>query len=200
MAQGAIYRYFENKRDLLLKVIEHCCEAMLSDDHRQLAGVSGARNRLRFMIWPAISRRSATIPRFAIWRFAFCARGPATEPRMYSNGSADTRVARWPSSWRAFQRGSSGPRSPGAGARHDLWLRRTTHVGLFARRRGFRSKQDRRCDRRSCPWRPSAGGQAARGYRRRGRRLSLDASSSGLKAGRSRSTEWRRAGSPVRKG
>jgi AcrR family transcriptional regulator len=55
VVEGAIYRYFENKRDLLAKVIEHCCEAMLSDYDRQLAGVSGARNRLRFMIWRHLS-------------------------------------------------------------------------------------------------------------------------------------------------
>lgn len=51
VVEGSIYRYFENKRDLLVKVIEHWYKMMLSDYDRQLSGISGTRNRLRFMIW-----------------------------------------------------------------------------------------------------------------------------------------------------
>jgi TetR/AcrR family fatty acid metabolism transcriptional regulator len=51
VVEGTIYRYFENKHDLLVKVIEHWYETMLSDYDQQLAGISGTRNRLRFMIW-----------------------------------------------------------------------------------------------------------------------------------------------------
>ena len=55
VVEGTIYRYFENKHDLLVKVIEHWYEAMLSDYDRQLAGIKGTRNRLRFMIWRHLS-------------------------------------------------------------------------------------------------------------------------------------------------
>jgi AcrR family transcriptional regulator len=55
VVEGAIYRYFEYKHDLPAKVIEHWCEAMLSDYDRQRAGICGARNRLRFMIWRHLS-------------------------------------------------------------------------------------------------------------------------------------------------
>jgi TetR/AcrR family transcriptional regulator, fatty acid metabolism regulator protein len=51
VVEGTIYRYFENKYDLLVKVIEHWYETMLSDYDQQLAGISGTRNRLRFMVW-----------------------------------------------------------------------------------------------------------------------------------------------------
>jgi AcrR family transcriptional regulator len=51
VVEGSIYRYFENKRDLLVKVIEDWYEGMLSDYDQQLSGISGTRNRLRFMIW-----------------------------------------------------------------------------------------------------------------------------------------------------
>ena len=47
VVEGSIYRYFENKRDLLVKVIEHWYKMMLSDYDRQLSGISGTRNRLR---------------------------------------------------------------------------------------------------------------------------------------------------------
>jgi AcrR family transcriptional regulator len=51
VVEGSIYRYFENKRDLLVKVIEDWYEAMLADYDEHLAGISGTRNRLRYMIW-----------------------------------------------------------------------------------------------------------------------------------------------------
>ena len=51
VVEGSIYRYFENKRDLLVKVIEDWYEAMLADYEQQLSGIQGTRNRLRFMIW-----------------------------------------------------------------------------------------------------------------------------------------------------
>ncbi len=51
VVEGSIYRYFENKRDLLVKVIEDWYETMLSDYDQQLSGISGTRNRLRYMIW-----------------------------------------------------------------------------------------------------------------------------------------------------
>lgn len=51
VVEGSIYRYFENKRDLLVKVIEDWYESMLADYDQQLSGIQGTRNRLRFMIW-----------------------------------------------------------------------------------------------------------------------------------------------------
>ena len=51
VVEGSIYRYFENKRDLLVKVIEDWYESMLADYDLQLAGIRGTRNRLRFMVW-----------------------------------------------------------------------------------------------------------------------------------------------------
>lgn len=51
VVEGSIYRYFENKRDLLVKVIEDWYESMLADYDQQLSGIKGTRNRLRFMIW-----------------------------------------------------------------------------------------------------------------------------------------------------
>jgi len=57
VVEGSIYRYFDNKRDLLVKVIEDWYETMLANYDKQLSGISGTRNRLRFMIW----RHLATI-------------------------------------------------------------------------------------------------------------------------------------------
>ncbi len=51
VVEGSIYRYFENKRDLLVKVIEAWYEEMLSDYEHHLAGIQGTRNRLRYMVW-----------------------------------------------------------------------------------------------------------------------------------------------------
>ena len=51
VVEGSIYRYFDNKRDLLVKVIEVWYEGMLADYQEQLSGIRGTRNRLRYMIW-----------------------------------------------------------------------------------------------------------------------------------------------------
>lgn len=51
IVEGSIYRFFESKRDLLTKVVEAWYEGMLTDYARELAGISGTRDRLRFMIW-----------------------------------------------------------------------------------------------------------------------------------------------------
>lgn len=51
VVEGSIYRYFDNKRALLVKVIEDWYEGMLADYDEQLKGISGTRNRLRFMVW-----------------------------------------------------------------------------------------------------------------------------------------------------
>lgn len=59
VVEGTIYKYFENKRDLLNRVLSLWYEGMLADQAEQLAGISGTRNRLRFVIW----RHLATIER-----------------------------------------------------------------------------------------------------------------------------------------
>jgi len=51
VVEGTIYRYFENKRDLMIKVVERWYDEMLSDFDDQLKGIRGTWNRLRFMIW-----------------------------------------------------------------------------------------------------------------------------------------------------
>lgn len=51
VVEGTIYRYFDNKRDLMVKVIEYWYAGMLTDYDEGLRAVSGTRNRLRFMIW-----------------------------------------------------------------------------------------------------------------------------------------------------
>ncbi|MCV0396722.1 MAG: TetR/AcrR family transcriptional regulator [Rhizobiaceae bacterium] len=51
VVEGNIYRYFDNKRDLLVKVIEDWYETMLADYDQQLSRIHGTRARLNFMIW-----------------------------------------------------------------------------------------------------------------------------------------------------
>ena len=51
IVEGTIYRYFPTKRDLIIQVAEDWYEGMLADYDRELAGISGTRGRLRFMIW-----------------------------------------------------------------------------------------------------------------------------------------------------
>lgn len=51
VVEGTIYRYFDNKRDLMVKIIEHWYAGMLADYDQGLRAISGTRNRLRFMIW-----------------------------------------------------------------------------------------------------------------------------------------------------
>jgi AcrR family transcriptional regulator len=51
IVEGTIYKYFESKRELLLKVLEHWYEDMFGDYARDLAGVAGARQRLRLLVW-----------------------------------------------------------------------------------------------------------------------------------------------------
>jgi TetR/AcrR family transcriptional regulator, fatty acid metabolism regulator protein len=50
VVEGTIYRYFDNKRDLLIKVVEQWYEEMLSDYDERLGGITGTWNRLRFMV------------------------------------------------------------------------------------------------------------------------------------------------------
>ncbi len=50
VVEGSIYRFFHNKRDLLIKTVEHWYEDLLAHDEAQLQGVRGTWNRIRFMV------------------------------------------------------------------------------------------------------------------------------------------------------
>ena len=51
VVEGTVFKYFPTKRELLLKVLENWYEEMFGDYERLLAGVTGTRARLRFLIW-----------------------------------------------------------------------------------------------------------------------------------------------------
>ena len=81
VVEGTIYRYFENKRDLMIKVVERWYDEMLSDFDEQLQGIRGTWNRLRFMIW----KHLATIEREpALCRLVFQELRPGPEYRTTS--------------------------------------------------------------------------------------------------------------------
>ena len=50
VVEGSIYRFFTNKRDLLVRVVEHWYEDMLAGDDEQFASVRGTWNRIRFIV------------------------------------------------------------------------------------------------------------------------------------------------------
>jgi TetR/AcrR family transcriptional regulator, fatty acid metabolism regulator protein len=50
VVEGSIYRYFTNKRDLLVRVVEHWYEEMLEEDDSLFRSVRGTWNRMRFII------------------------------------------------------------------------------------------------------------------------------------------------------
>lgn len=50
VVEGSIYRFFESKRHLLTKVVEHWYEEMLQVDAAQFSGILGTWNRIRFII------------------------------------------------------------------------------------------------------------------------------------------------------
>lgn len=51
VVEGTVYRYFDSKHELLIQVLEHWYQTMFGDYTTDLAGVSGARARLRLLIW-----------------------------------------------------------------------------------------------------------------------------------------------------
>ena len=51
VVEGSIYRFFANKRDLLLKTIERCYEEVLTRDETTFRAVAGAWNRMRFLVY-----------------------------------------------------------------------------------------------------------------------------------------------------
>lgn len=55
VVEGALYRYFPSKKDLLIKVVEDFYERVFCDYEQQLKGVRGVWNSLRFLIWKHLS-------------------------------------------------------------------------------------------------------------------------------------------------
>ncbi|HUP91548.1 MAG TPA: TetR/AcrR family transcriptional regulator [Solimonas sp.] len=51
VAEPTVFKYFPTKRELLLSVLGHWYEEMFGDYARDLAGVAGARERLRLLVW-----------------------------------------------------------------------------------------------------------------------------------------------------
>lgn len=51
VVEGTLYKYFDNKRALLLAVLEDWYEQLMADDLHHLEGVSGTFPRLRLLIW-----------------------------------------------------------------------------------------------------------------------------------------------------
>lgn len=51
VVEGTIYKYFESKRELLVKVLERWYDELLAGYARELPGVRGVRARVRYVIW-----------------------------------------------------------------------------------------------------------------------------------------------------
>lgn len=58
IAEGTIYKYFQNKRDLLIKVIEHWYHETMGDILDQISGISGTKNKLYFIIWSHLNAQT----------------------------------------------------------------------------------------------------------------------------------------------
>lgn len=50
VVEGSIYRFFTNKRDLLVQVVENWYEEMLARDSEQFAAIRGTWNQIRFIV------------------------------------------------------------------------------------------------------------------------------------------------------
>jgi len=55
IAEGTIYKFFDSKRQLVMRVIELWYESMLAEFAKNLRGISGARNKVRFIVWRHLS-------------------------------------------------------------------------------------------------------------------------------------------------
>jgi AcrR family transcriptional regulator len=51
VVEGTIYKYFENKRDLVFKVMEAWYDGLVRNFAAELAGITGTRPRLRYLVW-----------------------------------------------------------------------------------------------------------------------------------------------------
>jgi len=50
VVEGSIYRFFTNKHDLLVRVVENWYESMLQRDAEQFAAIRGTWNRIRYIV------------------------------------------------------------------------------------------------------------------------------------------------------
>jgi len=55
VVEGTIFKYFENKRELLLKVLGNWYDELFGDYSQDLRGINGAKNRFRYLIWRHLS-------------------------------------------------------------------------------------------------------------------------------------------------
>ena len=92
VVEGSIYRFFTNKRDLLVRVVEHWYEDMLADDDEQFASVRGTWNRF-VSSSTTISAPSAASPRFAAWCSRNCGPIPCIGRRGCSSSIRLTPIA-----------------------------------------------------------------------------------------------------------
>jgi AcrR family transcriptional regulator len=51
IVEGTVYKYFDSKRGLLLKVLEGWYDELFGDYSRELPGLPDARTKLRYLIW-----------------------------------------------------------------------------------------------------------------------------------------------------
>jgi len=67
ISEATIYKYFDSKRDLLIRVAEQWFEELLSEDQRSLKGRS-ALEALRQVVWRSLSvvRREPALTRFVL--------------------------------------------------------------------------------------------------------------------------------------
>ena len=137
VVEGTIYRYFENKRALLTKVVEHWYAGMLSDYDHELRHIRGTRDRLRFLIWkhlvtvheePALCRLVFQVLRVGD---GYRSTDVFKLNRAYTRRTIEI-IKAWPGKRRVPQRPAAAAR-----ARHHLRRGRASHLGLFARRGRF---------------------------------------------------------------
>jgi AcrR family transcriptional regulator len=67
ISESTIYKYFDSKRDLLIKVAEQWFDELLREDHRSVAG-RGTLEALRQLVWRNLSvvRREPALTRFVL--------------------------------------------------------------------------------------------------------------------------------------
>ena len=67
VSEATIYKYFDSKRDLLIRAAEQWFDEMLREEHRSVAG-RGALEALRQLVWRSLSvvRREPALTRFVL--------------------------------------------------------------------------------------------------------------------------------------
>ena len=55
VAEGTIYKFFESKRHLVVRVIEVWYDEMVAEFESNLPGIQGAMNKIRFIVWRHIT-------------------------------------------------------------------------------------------------------------------------------------------------